>query len=249
MPHSQLCCCSGGWLESWRGWNCQLEHLGVATAAWQHQGGPAFRVVIHDSERHGLEAAGFLEPGPRSWLSATSAVFLWLWWSPRGPDFTGGDRDWASFGGRVWRNEPTAGHQSASAAPLSHGLLCFANNGVAGLGSTAPARPLGRRPPLSCPSMSVVFEDSWLLLLPGENEHVCSPCGSFQLSRSCLICPGFSTVRAVRQRSKNLRLSSVCHECRLRARCRSRCWRYNRKQNMQKLLPLWSLHSGAGDCD
>ena len=64
MPHSQLCCCSGGWLESWRGWNCQLEHLGVATAAWQHQGGPAFRVVIHDSERHGLEAAGFLEPGP-----------------------------------------------------------------------------------------------------------------------------------------------------------------------------------------
>ena len=32
-------------------------------------------------------------------------------------------------------------------------------------------------------------------------------------------------------------------------RCHSRCWRYSRKQNIQKFLPSWSLCSGAGDCN
>lgn len=31
--------------------------------------------------------------------------------------------------------------------------------------------------------------------------------------------------------------------------CHSRCWRYNRKQNIQRFLPSWSLRCGAGDCN
>lgn len=102
--------------------------------------------------------------------------------------------------GSLWRNELTTWHQSGTPAPLSHGLLGSVNNDIAGLGSTVPVRPLGHESLLSCLSISVVFEDSELLL-PRENIHVYSPhCSGgnrsppafFQLSWSCLNYPGFS---------------------------------------------------------
>ena len=63
--------------------------------------------------------------------------------------------------------------------------LCSVNN-IANLAwlcsswSTVPAHPLDHGPLLFCLSISVRFEDSWLLL-PRENKHVCSPHSSSSL--------------------------------------------------------------------
>lgn len=69
--------------------------------------------------------------------------------------------------------------------------LCSVNNNIADLGSTVPVCSLGHEPLLFNFSISVVFEDSLLLLLllPRKNKHICSPHSSSNLLSGSQVVP------------------------------------------------------------
>ena len=51
-----------------------------------------------------------------------------------------------------------------------------------------PLHPLGHEPHFFCLSVSILLKDSQLLL-PRENEHVCSPHGSLNVFPASLVMP------------------------------------------------------------